>query len=98
MAERRLLSARHANELSIKNAHGHGPEGVIDKIRAVLKTADFDRIYAVLDADIPCTAAQKAYLQTLHVACLISDPAIEATLLAILASQCHLQRMHANGG
>lgn len=76
--------------VSIKNAHGHGPDGVIDKIRGVLKTAGFDRVYAVLDADIPLTAAQKSYLEFLNVECLISDPAIEATLLAILRQQVPL--------
>lgn len=70
--------------ISIKNAHGYGPEGIVDKIRSVLKTAEFDRIYAVLDADLPMSAEQKSYLRKLKVECIISCPAIEASLLCIL--------------
>ncbi|MBS7779379.1 hypothetical protein [Acidovorax sp. CCYZU-2555] len=70
--------------VSIRNAHGHGPQGVIDKLKSVAKTADFDHRVAVLDADIPLTVAELTWLRREKVETIVSNPAIEATLLAIL--------------
>ncbi|MFA7607910.1 MAG: RloB domain-containing protein [Rhodocyclaceae bacterium] len=70
--------------VSIKNAHGHGPQGVIEKLKSVAKTADFDRRIAVLDADIPLKATEEKWLRKEKVETLISIPAIEASLLTIL--------------
>ncbi|MBK9220467.1 MAG: hypothetical protein IPL70_19975 [Uliginosibacterium sp.] len=72
--------------VSIKNAHGHGPQGVIDKLKSVAQTADFDHRIAVLDADIPLTTAEDKWLRGAKVESVVSVPAIEATLLEILAS------------
>ncbi|MBP8141684.1 hypothetical protein [Simplicispira metamorpha] len=73
--------------VSIRNAHGHGPQGVIDKLKSVAQTADFDHRIAVLDADIPLTAAEQQWLQSAQVETIVSVPAIEATLLAILGKR-----------
>jgi hypothetical protein len=70
--------------VSLKNAHGYGPQGVIDKLKSVAQTADFDQRIAVMDADIPLTPATEKWLRKGKVATIISSPAIEATLLAIL--------------
>lgn len=70
--------------VSIKNAHGHGPQGVIDKLKSVAQTADFDHRIAVLDADIPLTTAEDKWLRGAKVESVVSVPAIEATLLEIL--------------
>ena len=47
----------------IRNAHGHGPQGIIDKLKSVAKTEDFSQRIAVLDADIPLTAAEASWLR-----------------------------------
>lgn len=70
--------------VSIRNAHGHGPQGVIDKLKSVAQTADFDHRIAVLDADVPLRAAEVEWLRVEKVETIVSAPAIEATLLAIL--------------
>ena len=70
--------------VSIRNAHGHGPQGIIDKLKSVAQTADFEHRIAVLDADIPLKAAEDKWLRKEKVDAIISVPAIEATLLAIL--------------
>lgn len=70
--------------VTIKNAHGYGPQGVIDKLRSIAKTADHDVRFAVLDADIPLKAAEEKWLSEEKVKTIISTPAIEATLLGIL--------------
>lgn len=73
--------------VSIRNAHGHGPQGIIDKLKSVAQTADFDHRIAVLDADIPLKAEEDKWLRKQNVATIVSVPAIEATLLAILGRQ-----------
>lgn len=70
--------------ISIRNAYGHGPQGVIDKLKSVAQTADFDHRNAVLDADISLKPAEDKWLRGAKIETIISVPAIEATLLAIL--------------
>lgn len=70
--------------VSIKNAHGHGPQGIINKLKSVAQTADFDHRFAVLDSDIALLPAQEKWLRHQKVGLLFSNPAIEATLLSIL--------------
>ena len=64
--------------------HGHGPQGIIDKLKSVAKTEDFNHRIAVLDADIPLTAESARWLQKEKIHTIVSVPAIEAPLLAIL--------------
>lgn len=73
--------------VSIKNARGHGPNGVIDKLKSVAQTADFDHRLAVLDADIALLPAQEKWLRKEKIELIFSAPAIEATLLTILGKQ-----------
>lgn len=70
--------------VSIKNARGYGPQGIIDKLKSVAQTADFDHRYAVLDSDIPLLPEQEKWLRLQKIGLIFSTPAIEATLLAIL--------------
>lgn len=70
--------------VSIRNAHGHGPQGVINKLKSVAQTADFDCRIAVLDADIPLKVAEEKWLRGAKIETIVSVPAIEATLLTIL--------------
>lgn len=70
--------------VSIRNARGHGPQGIIDKLKSVAQTADFQHRIAVLDADIPLKASEDKWLRKEKVKTIVSMPAIEATLLAIL--------------
>lgn len=68
----------------VRNAYGHGPQGVIDKLKSATQTADFDHRIAVLDADISLKPAEDKWLRGAKIETIISVPAIEATLLAIL--------------
>lgn len=70
--------------VSIRNAHGYGPAGIIDKLKSVAQTADFDHRVAMLDADIPLKPTEDKWLRAAKVEQVVSVPAIEATLLAIL--------------
>ncbi len=75
--------------VSIRNAHGHGPQGIINKLKSVAQTADFDRRIAVLDSDIPLKTHETTWLRKAKVEIVVSSPAIEATLLAILGKRTH---------
>lgn len=71
--------------LRIRNAYGYGPQGVIDRLRSsVAQGENFAHRIAVLDGDIPLKATEKKWLQQAKIQTIISFPAIEATLLAIL--------------
>lgn len=70
--------------ISLKNAHGHGPQGVINKLKSAIRMADFEQRIAVLDADIALTVEEAKWLRGQRIATIVSTPAVEATLLAIL--------------
>ncbi len=70
--------------VSVKNAHGHGPQGVINKLKSAAQTAEFDHRIAVLDADVPPRPTELKWLLVAKIETIVSTPAIEATLLAIL--------------
>lgn len=80
------LYYRRGMQLSIhiKNAHGHGPQGIISKLKAVTQTAEYGHCIAVFDDDIPLKPAEIRWLRARKVQTIISNPAIEATLLNIL--------------
>ena len=72
----------------IRNAYGHGPQGVIDKLwSSVAQREDFAHRIAVLDGDIPLKATEEKWLRQAKIETIVSIPAIEATLLAILGKQ-----------
>lgn len=68
----------------IRNAYGHGPQGVIDKLQSVAQGEDFAHRIAVLDSDIPLKATEEKWLRQAKIETIVSIPAIEATLLATL--------------
>lgn len=70
--------------VQIKNAQGYGPKGIITKLLAVTKTAEFEHFVVVFDGDIPLSPADEKMLKSLNADKVISIPAIEATLLRIL--------------
>ena len=70
--------------VNIKNAHGYGPQGVIDKLKTASLNADFDHRIAVLDSDIPLKASETKWLKQEKIALITSCPSIEGTLLEIL--------------
>lgn len=68
--------------VTIKNARGHGPGGVIDAIQAACKTtSEYSCKIAVLDGDIPITPEHSRWFRENEVTLFVSEPCIEATLL-----------------
>lgn len=71
--------------VTIKNAKGKGPEGIVDAIKAAKRTGDYNLVGAVFDGDIPISAEVDKWLNTNKVARFVSIPSIESTLLAVHA-------------
>lgn len=68
--------------LTIKNAKGKGPEGIVDAIKSAKRSGDYNLIGAVFDGDIAISAEVEKWLTAQKVARFISTPSIESTLLA----------------
>lgn len=73
-----------AVSVTVRNAHGLGPEHVIDFAAAQAKAYSYDKVVALLDTDIPWTdkllkTARKARIEMVG-----STPCLEGLLLSIL--------------
>ena len=71
--------------VTIKNAKGKGPEGIVEAIKSAKRTGDYNLIGAVFDGDIQISKDVNAWLNSNKVSRFISTPSIEATLLSVRA-------------
>jgi hypothetical protein len=71
--------------LTIKNAKGKGPEGIIDAIKAAQRTGQYNLVGALFDGDIPISLEVDRWLTKNKIYRFVSTPAIEATLLTARA-------------
>lgn len=67
--------------LTIKNAKGKGPEGIVDAIKSAKRTGDYKLVGAVFDGDLAISPEVDRWLNVNKVSRFISVPSIEATLL-----------------
>ena len=78
--------------VTVRNAHGKGPENVIDHAARQARIYSYDARAALLDTDIPWTDKLKKEARKAKVDMIGSTPCFEGLLLAILgkhpASQC----------
>ncbi|MCA3176507.1 MAG: RloB domain-containing protein [Burkholderiales bacterium] len=72
---------------TVRNAHGKGPENVIDHAASQARIASFDKRVALLDTDIPWTDKLKKEARKAKVDMIGSIPCFEGLLLAILEKQ-----------
>lgn len=68
--------------LTIKNAKGKGPEGIVDTIKSAKRTGDYNLVGAVFDGDLPISNDVDKLLKLHKVTRFISTPSIESTLLS----------------
>jgi hypothetical protein len=79
---KRLYNVRGCGvSVTVRNAHGHGPENVIDVTRRQI--GDYDRRAALLDTDMEWTAQVKETAKSKRIEMLPSDPCLEGLLLKI---------------
>ncbi|PBP76158.1 hypothetical protein CCL15_02050 [Pseudomonas syringae] len=69
--------------MTVKNAKGKGPDGIVAAIKSATRTGDYNLIGAVFDGDVPISVEVERWLKANRVATFVSTPSIEATLLAV---------------
>ena len=67
-----------------KNAHGKGPDHVVDYAIRQCRNADYDRIAALLDTDLEMSEAVRRRARAKKIQIIGSTPCIEGLLLKIL--------------
>ena len=70
--------------VTIRNAHGKGPDHVVDYAIRQCRNAAYDRVVVLLDTDLEMSAAVRRRARTKKVQIIGSTPCIEGLLLAIL--------------
>lgn len=71
-------------KVTVQNAHGKGPENILQTAIRKKKQASYDRVIAVLDTDILWTPALKKEASSYDVDLIGSTPCIEALFLKLL--------------
>lgn len=69
---------------TIRNAHGKGPDHVVDYAIRQCRNADYDRVVALLDTDLPMSVAVRRRARSKRIQVIGSTPCIEGLLLGIL--------------
>lgn len=80
-------SGKKGPKVTVKNAHGKGPDHVLDVAMRSQRGVAYDQVVAFLDTDIPWTdtlqkQAEKAYIELIG-----NTPCIEGMLLKLLGKR-----------
>jgi hypothetical protein len=70
--------------VTIRNAHGKGPDNVIHTAIALKRSGEYDQIVAMLDTDLDWSSAIRKAADKSRIALLGSAPCLEGMLLAVL--------------
>ncbi len=70
--------------VTIRNAHGKGPDHVVDYAIRQCRNAAYDRVVVLLDTDLKMSAAMRRRARTKKIQIIGSTPCIEGLLLMIL--------------
>ncbi len=70
--------------VTIRNAHGKGPDHVVDYAIRQRRNADYDRIAVLLDTDLAISAPVRKRARSYKIRVIGSTPCIEGLLLKIL--------------
>ncbi len=73
--------------VTVRNAHGKGPENVIDQAARQAKIYSYDARVALLDTDIPWTDKLKKHARKAKIDMVGSIPCFEGLLLSILGKR-----------
>jgi len=79
--------------VTIRNAHGKGPDHVVDYAIGQCRNAAYDRVVVLLDTDLEMSAAARRRAGAKKVQVIGTTPCIEGLLLAILGE--HVPAMSA---
>ena len=73
--------------VTVRNAHGKGPENVIDHVARQARMYSYDACVALLDTDIPWTDKLKKAARKAKIDMIGSIPCFEGLLLSILGKR-----------
>jgi len=80
--------------VTVRNAHGKGPENVIDAAMRHAKNGDFDIVAVLMDTDLPWTDTIRE-LARVHPICMVgATPCADGLLLQILGERVPEQSKH----
>ena len=71
--------------VTIRNAHGKGPDHVVDYAIRQCRNADYERVLTLLDTDLVISAKAKKQAKRSKIRIVGSTPCIEGLLLKILS-------------
>lgn len=71
-------------KVTVENAHGKGPENILNTAIRIKRRASYDKTVAVLDTDIPWTQSLKREARSNNVELVGNDPCIEGLFLRLL--------------
>jgi len=70
--------------ITIRNAHGKGPDHVVDYAIGQCRNAAYDRVVTLLDTDLPMSVAVRRRARSKKIHIIGSTPCVEGLLLKIL--------------
>lgn len=70
--------------VTIRNAHGKGPDHVVDYAIGQCRNAAYDRVVTLLDTDLPMSVAVRRRAKSKKIHIIGSTPCVEGLLLKIL--------------
>ena len=77
--------------VTIRNAHGKGPENVVEQTRRKVRSYSYDQVVSLLDTDIPWSTAVKKVAKQAKIEMVGSTPCLEGLLLSILGERASEQ-------
>ncbi|HHJ20835.1 MAG TPA: RloB domain-containing protein [Gammaproteobacteria bacterium] len=72
---------------AIRNAHGKGPDHVVDYAIRQCRNAAYDRVVVLLDTDLAMSAAVRKRARSRKIQVIGSTPCVEGLLLSILGER-----------
>lgn len=77
-------SGKRGPKVTIKNAHGKGPENIVDYTQRCQRNAMYDRAISFLDTDIPWSQKLKKTAKSAKIELIGNSPCIEGRFLLLL--------------
>lgn len=83
--KRVYCQGKNTVKVTVKNAHGKGPEHVFDHAQRCCRTADYDKVAVVMDTDIPWPQELVTQAKQQGVVLIGNKPCVEGLFLELLS-------------
>lgn len=82
--KRVYCQGKNTVKVTVRNAHGKGPEHVFDYAKRCCRAADYDKVAVFMDTDIAWTKALLAQAEKLGIVLIGNTPCVEGLFLTLL--------------